>query len=273
MESVMAKVIALKHEPVAIVFTNTKPEGALQFKEGKFGCIMAMFAATTRGRQAAFDRKTFGCPGGGTGLGFGNQYLNFVGGLEGFCHFLSIGYEGSVEGMQLAEQVKPYVPSDLYAHLVHGERYAKSPERVNQFVQNLPIIDLPSEYVVFKPLKQMEASTEQPEVVVFLVDPDQLAGLVVLANYDRDSNENVTIPWAAGCQSIGIYPFAEARREKPRAVVGLVDPSARLQIKRQLKDDLMSFAMPFQLYLEMERNIPGSFLEGKTWQDLMKLKS
>jgi len=27
-----------------------------------------------KGRVAVFDRETFGCPGGGTGLGFGDQY-------------------------------------------------------------------------------------------------------------------------------------------------------------------------------------------------------
>lgn len=273
MKSMIAKALALKHEPVAISVTDTKPEKALQFKQRTFGCVMAMFVATLHGKRAVFDRKTFGCPGGGTGLGFGNQYLNFVGGLEGFCHFLSIGYGGSEKGMRLARLAKPFIPRDLYEHLIHGERYAKSPERVSQFVENLPITDLPNEYVVFKQLREVEETGETPQVVVFLADMDQLSALVIMANYDRDNSENVIIPWAAGCQSIGIFPFAEARREHPRAVVGLVDPSARVQIKRHLKDDLMSFAMPLELYQEMERNVPGSFLGAKTWGDLMQLKS
>jgi len=91
MESAIARALSLKYGPLAILLTNEKPVGARQFKEGKFGCVMAMLAAAVRGNFVVFDRKTFGCPGGGTGLGFGNQYLNFPGGVEGFCYFLSEG--------------------------------------------------------------------------------------------------------------------------------------------------------------------------------------
>ena len=37
--------------------------------------------------------------------------------------------------------------------------------------------------------------------------------MVVLANYDRGDNHNVIIPYAAGCQTIGIYPYQEAQVE------------------------------------------------------------
>ena len=273
MESSIAKALTLKYEPVAIMLTNERPEEARQFKEGKFGCVMSMLAAAVRGNTAVFDRKTFGCPGGGTGLGFGNQYLNFAGGVEGFCYFLSVGNEQWEPGMRVVEQIKPFVGEDVYDDLVHGERYLKTPELVKKFVECLPIIDLPFEYVVFKPLREINPEQERPEVVVFLTDMDQLSALVVLASYDRDDNESVIIPQAAGCQSIGIYPFREARQERPRAVVGLVDISARVQIKRQLKDDLMTFAVPFVMFQEMEANVPGSFLERNTWKELMRLRA
>ncbi|MCP4579243.1 MAG: DUF169 domain-containing protein [Deltaproteobacteria bacterium] len=35
----------------------------------------------------------------------------------------------------------------------HGERYAKTPALVEDFVDNLPIMDIPHEYVVFKPIR------------------------------------------------------------------------------------------------------------------------
>ncbi|MBN1613521.1 MAG: DUF169 domain-containing protein [Deltaproteobacteria bacterium] len=273
MESDIANTLSLKYGPVGIMLTNERPEDARQFKEGRFGCVMAMLAAAARGKTAVFDRKTFGCPGGGTGLGFGNQYLNFPGGIEGFCYFLSVGCRQWEPGMKLVEQVKPFVGDALYDDLVHGERYIKTPELVKKFVECLPIIDVPFEYVVFKPFKDIEPEKERPEVVVFLADMDQLSALVVLSNYDRDDNESAIIPQAAGCQSIGIYPFREARRERPRAVVGLVDISARVQVKRQLKDDLMTFAVPFAMFQELEANIPGSFLERNTWKELMGLRT
>jgi uncharacterized protein (DUF169 family) len=272
MKSVIAEALGLKYEPVAILLTNEKPANAVQFKEGKFSCVMFMLAAAVRGRQVVFDRKTFGCPGGGVGLGFGNQFKNFPGGEEAFCHFLSSGNKDWEPGMQVAETAKPFISDELYDELVYGERYVKTPELVMKFIECLPITDIPFEYVVFKPLGQVDDDREKPATVVFLADTDHLSALVVLANYDRECFESVIIPWAAGCQTIGIYPFNEALREHPRAVVGLTDISARVQIKRQLKDDVMSFAVPLAMFQEMEANVPGSFLERHTWKELMKLK-
>ena len=50
------------------------------------------------------------------------------------------------------------------------------------------------------------------------------------------------------------------------------DISARVALKRILKDDLMSFAVPFRLFEEMERSVTGSFLDRETWKQLMALK-
>ena len=78
MKSNISEALNLKHEPVAVILTNEKPKDAVQLAKGKFGCVMAMFAGAVQGKQAVFDRNTFGCPGGGTGLGFGNQYKNIL---------------------------------------------------------------------------------------------------------------------------------------------------------------------------------------------------
>src|SRR5450759_3541111 len=92
--------------------------------------------------------------------------------------------------------------------------------------------DIPEKYVVFKPLDKIDTKQEKPQTVVFFVNPDQLSALTVLANYGRGDNENVIIPYAAGCQTIGIYPYREAKSAKPRAVVGLTDLSARVYIRK-----------------------------------------
>jgi len=73
----------------------------------------------------------------------------------------------------------------------------------------MPITDIPAKYVVFKPLKEVAPDKEPPVVVVFLANPDQLAALTVLANYARESNESVIIPFCAGCQALGIFPYKE----------------------------------------------------------------
>jgi hypothetical protein len=44
MKSITAKKLGLDHEPVAILWSNTKPEGALQIKPRGQTCIMPFFA-------------------------------------------------------------------------------------------------------------------------------------------------------------------------------------------------------------------------------------
>jgi uncharacterized protein (DUF169 family) len=273
MQSKIAESIKLKFEPVAIVLTDTKPEGVKQFKEGKWGCVMFLVAAAARGETAVMDKKTFGCQGGGTGMGFGNQYVNFAGGEECFCYFLSIGNEAWEQGRQAAEKVKPFLRTEAFDNFLHGERYVKSPELVKDFIRCLPMTDIPFEYIVLKPLREVSPAGEKPEVIVFLGDMDQISALTILANYAREGTENVIFPQAAGCQSIGIYAFREARSDKPRAVLGLNDISARVAVKQLHKEDLMSFTVPLSLFQEMEANVPGSFLERPTWNHLMHLKS
>ena len=92
MDSAIARAIRSQYEPVALVFSDELPDGAMQFAEGKWGCVMwLLLAAAAKGKPAAADRTTFGCLGGGTGLGFGNQYETWPGGIECFYRFLSTG--------------------------------------------------------------------------------------------------------------------------------------------------------------------------------------
>jgi uncharacterized protein (DUF169 family) len=269
MESKIAKAIYLKYHPVALIWSDEKPEAAMQFQENKWGCVMWLIANAARGKSSVCDIKTFGCVGAGVGLGFGNQYKNSAGGEDGFCHFLSSGNASREGGMAVAEQIKPFMRLEAYDNFLHGERYFKTSKQVEKFIECLPMIEIPTKYVVFKPLSDINLSIEKPQTVIFFVNPDQLSALTVLANYGRGSNENVIIPYAAGCQTIGIYPYREATSENPRAVVGLTDISARVYIRKQLGDDLMSFTVPLSLYEEMEYNVSGSFLERHSWKDLM----
>lgn len=270
MESRISNALHLKHHPIALIWSNQKPEGAMQFKENKWGCVMWLVANAARGGAAVCDRRTVGCFGGGVGVGFDNQYKFFPGGEDCFCHFLSSGNQSWETGRQAAEYAKSIMTKETHDNFVHGERYFKTPELVQKFIDSLPITNIPAEYVVFKPLKDVDPGSESPRTVIFFADPDQLSALVVLANYGRGDNQNVIIPYAAGCQTIGIYPYQEARSPRPRAVVGLTDISARVYIRKQLGDNLLSFAMPFALFEEMEANVKGSFLQRHTWKNLIQ---
>ncbi|KAF1084151.1 hypothetical protein SPSYN_02555 [Sporotomaculum syntrophicum] len=256
MESKLARAIQLKYAPVAVVFTNEKPELALQFKESRWGCVVAMLSAAAKGRTAVFDRKTFGCLGGGAGLGFGNTYVNFPGGIE---YFLSTGNQDFCQS-EIGKNIVKNMPA-----LEHGEGYLKNPAVAKKFVECLPMTDVPTDYVVFKPLDSLSAG-ETPQNIVFLANPDQISALTVMANYDRETNENVVVPFGAGCHSIGIIPYQEAQRETPRAIIGLIDISARKHVDK----DILSFTVPYQMFLAMEANVTGSFLDKEEWHHVLE---
>jgi len=272
MESRISKAIGLKHSPVALTWSDQKPKSAIQFQEGKGGCLMGLVAAAAKGKDAICDRKTTGCLGGGVGVGFGNQYKNFPGGEDCYCYFLSTGNEQWDKGRAVAQEAKPYMPQEFYEDFLRGGHYIKSPGLVKKFVESLPMVDIPAKYVVFKPLKNVDKNDENPQVIIFFADADQLSALVLLANYAREDNDNVIIPFAAGCQSIGIYPYQEAKAAKQRAVVGLTDVYARLYTRKQLGDGIMTFSVPPAMFEEMEANVEGSFLEHHVWQSILEGK-
>ena len=273
MESRIAKAMELKFNPVAIILSKERPEGALQFKKGKWGCVMFLFANAAKGKTAAFDIETYGCWGGGVGLGFGNAYLAFPGGVECFEYFLSSGNLQWEKGREIAGILERTAGKEFAENFAEGEGYMKTPQEVEQWLSELPITEIDSRYVLFKPLKELDPQIEKPEVVVFTANPDQLSALVVLANYGREGMENVIIPYAAGCQTIGILPFREAGSERPRAVVGLTDISARRAVRTLLGPECLSFAVPWEMFLGMEDNVAGSFLERHVWQSLMEQKA
>lgn len=263
MQSLIADALRMSLAPVALLWSDDRPTDAIQFGEGKWGCVIWHLDAAAKGRTAVVDDKTYGCLGGAVGLGFGNAYDKWPGGIECFYGFLSTGFNE---------------PDRAAAESVHGrrallhrdgERYVKSPELVEAFVRSLPITQIPKRYVVFKPLSAVDPAHETPETVVFLVHPDQLSALIVLSNYDRGDHENVIAPFAAACQQIGIYPYREARSDRPRSVLGMSDISARKHLNKQLGDHLMSMAVPWRRFLEMEANVEGSFLQTDQWKVLV----
>ncbi|WP_371373320.1 DUF169 domain-containing protein [Sporomusa aerivorans] len=242
MQSEIAQRLKLKYSPVAILFTNEKPQGALEFKEGRWGCVAAMLTAAAKGRRAVFSRTTFGCEGGGIGLGLFHQYS------EGMEYFLSTGKDGLTPVKGIREP----------------EGFKKTPELAKAWMGSVPSIDIPEQYIVFTPLSEVDTAKEEPKVVVFYANPDQLTALIVLANYGRPGYDSVIAPFAAGCQTTCLFPWSEAAKERPRAVIGMTDVSVRPHIDA----DLLSFSVPYVMFREMEDNVPGSFLDKHEWKKI-----
>ena len=270
MKSITAEKLRLDQEPVAILWSNIKPDGALQIKPHGFGCIMPFFAhVAMKGKTAVFDRESYGCPGARAGLGFGNGYYDAFGGagIEFMASFFVKGRESSKNPETYCAMVQ-HVPERDRAKFIHGERLHKNTEKAKRFMTtDLPITDIAEKYVIFTPLSKVRPG-ECPVVVVFVADPLQITGLVTLVGAVREGTDPVRVPPMAACQQIGAFVYDEAKKEHPRAVLGYTDLSARESVGKTIPAHMFTFAVPFSLFLEMEEEAKDGVFDGPIWKGL-----
>ncbi len=246
MQSPLADALGVKRAPVAIILTDQLPADGTQFKPGRMGCVASMLLTAANGRTVFFDRDTFGCPGGGAGLGFGDCYARMDFPID---RLLSTGGTAQLANGQSYD-------------MREGERFHRTPAITRRWLAEFPFRQIQASYVVAKPLA--EATADDTIVLVhWHVNADQLSALVTLAGFERGQIETATAPWGAACQALA-YAYAEAQRPQPRGVIGFFDISRRHQIERET----LSFTAPYALHLEMEAAVPDSFLLTAAWQEL-----
>lgn len=218
--------------PIAFYYGDDCGDLETLVRPEEWRCLIAQLNDVRRGETLAFDTDSFVCAG-------GKKYSGFTQDLRpNFEYFLSCGIPGQME----------------------GERYKKSPQIVRDLMGHWPTFVAPARYLIFKRWDCLEEH-DHPDVVVFYARPDVLAGLFTLANFDRSEPEGVFAPFAAGCATLVQYPYLEGRKEQPRGVMGLMDPSARPWVK----SDLLTFAVPMAKFEGMVRDMDQSFLTTRTW--------
>ncbi|MBW8041189.1 MAG: hypothetical protein FVQ85_14465 [Planctomycetes bacterium] len=200
-------------------------------------CIMGDLAKIRKGKSLYFEADSIGCYGGKKYLGFSDKVM------PNFEYFLSCGIPGQLE----------------------GERYKKTPELVIELMQKAPKMKAPAKFIVFKRWDMLDESDE-PEVVIFFAYADVLSGLFTLANFDEVGADAVFAPFAAGCGSIVLYPYLEKDCERPKAVLGMFDVSARPFVP----ENFLTFAVPMNKFIRMVENMDESFLITASWRKVNK---
>ena len=167
--------------------------------------------------------------------------------------------------MGLLESPRPNIEYFLSCGIpgeMEGERYIKTPELAKEYFGKMKPRPAPATYCVFKPFERFQEEDKKPEVVVFFSSPDILSGLFTLTNYTFESTDAVFTPFGSGCSTILTYPLKEADKEKPRAIIGMFDVSARPMVER----DVLTLAMPYSIFLKLLENVSGSFLQTESWK-------
>ncbi|MDI6754018.1 MAG: DUF169 domain-containing protein [Thermodesulfobacteriota bacterium] len=226
--------LGLKEHPLAVFYSDEEPTQGIRPKELGRECILALLKrARHHGETVYFDEKHTGCPGGAYYMGFRPTPMPNI------EYFLSCGIPGEME----------------------GERYIKTPEIAREYFASTKPRKAPAKYAIFKPLNKL-AAAEEPEVIIFFASPDVLSGLVVLTGYASERGDAIRLPFSSGCGSILTHPLKEGEKEKPQAILGMFDVSARPFVE----PDTLTLAMPPKLFHALLTNQDESFLITKSWE-------
>ena len=221
--------------PITFYYTDNAPDLEIAAKPKGWRCFIGELAKVRKGQSLVFSEESVSCGGGKRYLGYSNKPR------PGFEYFLSCG---NTE--------------------IEGERYKQSPELVEEFLANAPVVESHGKNIVFKRWDNL-TEDDHPEVVIFFATPDVLSALYTLSNFDRKDLNGVIAPFGAGCATIIQYPLMEAGTEHPRSVMGMFDISARPYVP----ENVITMAIPFQRFKKIVGFMEESFLITESW-DVVK---
>lgn len=273
MKSKIESYLNLDLNPVAIIWSNDKPEKALQFKQGKYACAMRLVAAAAKGRTAVLDANTSGCVTAASAFGFGRFEDKWQLDMDYYYGFLSCGMKDKGIDDDLKELINAAAkqgsaPQNMVHLLLEGEGYKKNRELVKEHVQSWPIFQIKEKYVVFKPLKDVDPDHETPVQIVFFANTNQLSALIILASCSTGKSDMVKVGGGSACQDVGLFAYQESQEKNPRAILGFKDIFARNNLKKTIGQDKMTLTVPMKLFETMEQDVDDSLLVRDTWKEL-----
>jgi len=227
------------HTPLPISFFFADDPGDVPVASpGKdWSCLIGELAQVRKGKSMAWNEPVTHCGG-------ARRYLGFADSLRpNFEYFLSCG-----------------IPEEM-----EGERYIQTPEMVKTFMKTIHTIPSEGKYIIFKRWDMLDEKDE-PEAVIFFATPDVLSGLFTLSVFDQADGNGVITPFGSGCSSIVYYAYHENRKDNPKSILGMFDPSARPWVPK----DTLSFTIPMKKFEKIVTYMDETFLITKTWDSVKK---
>lgn len=270
MKSLITEKLNPALSPVAIVWSDEKPEGALELTAGKFGCVMFLFANAAKNRKiAAMDRETVLCSGGRLGMGLGFTYDKFMGGMNQFTAMFSKGLP-CARDKEAYEKIIEQAPKNLTEKLLKGERIKATPDMVEKWLlEEVPHYDIEERYVLFKPLDQVDEN-DNVKTIVFTVNPLMLSGLVSLTGFISHTPDFIHVPAGSFCKQVGCYAYAQQEEENPKAILGMTELTGRHRVRSLLGDNCLTYSIPIKLMRKMEKAAEDGVFESPVWKKLTK---
>ena len=225
--------LGIRLSPVGVFLFDEIPAYALPLKKKSRGCIATEIYNCSKGRVRVYDAITAGRP----------------------CASFYLGY---------SEWIFPGIEKFLSNATVDGrepERFLKNPQIAKEFIENYVPEKKRCETVICKPL-HMSQEHEEPEVVIFFANADQISALVFLISYGAPAEDRIDTRFASACMSMLTVPLKHAEEGKKKAVWGFHDLSARLSIPKEV----MSLTLTYDLFKEVSDNLNESFVKTRTWE-------
>ena len=268
MESRVAKELGGAFLPIVFLRTDICPTNAISPKEGaRRGCVMGFISHVIRDRKTAvFTRETCLCAGATAGLCFGNGYAGAVGGVDTFAAFFSYGLE-SAKDPETYQKFCERMPENSRRKYLEGERMHVDRETARRFIDDeiTAIPPISGKYAVFKPLEDLMEG-EIPVSVIFTVNPEELAALMHVAGSLPGGNGLFASSRISACQALGSKVLQESKKDVPNGVLGMMDLAGRGHCRNVIPNEYMTYAVPWEMFLAMEKVASKSFFQTMIWE-------
>ena len=268
MKSTIVENLRPEFEPVAVVWSDTLPADTFQFKEGKFGCVLYLFAhASRQGKVAGGSRDTVLCTGGRAALGFGCGFDTTEAMLETHAALFSKGIQSAQDKDAYQTEIDA-VPKSWKDMFTYGERRHCTLDLAKEWLlHELPRYDIKQKYVLFKPLS-IASADDDVRAVIFPVSPLELSGLVTLAGSVMKGADPVRVAHGTDCCGIGAFAYAEGETAAPRGVLGMMGTDGREVMRKRFRDDVLTLTLPTPLFLQMEQEAGNCVFQVPAWKAL-----